>query len=290
MHSQDNTHNKTWHILGAGAVGRLLAKQVSQQFTVSLINRKQTAVNFIFHNYLTSKSTKLHFDFIKQPISNLIICTKAFDALPAFNTIKPLIQPNSNVFCCFNGYGAQQLISKEHPNTFYCSNTFGAFIKNNQLYYTGKGEIKVGPSNKAQSKPKTLPNLWQWQEEIEHCLLIKVAINSIINPLSVIYHCRNGQIAQYDKQCLIPALANEICLILQQLNLNLTTNQLIKQCLRVMSATAENNSSMLQDFKQQRPSEIEFMNGFFIRQAKRLKLDFQANLYIQQQVKQIWPL
>lgn len=55
----------------------------------------------------------------------------------------------------------------------------------------------------------------------------------------------------------------------------------------VVSKTANNSSSMRQDIKLNRPTEIDFINGFIVEQAKKLNIATPENEVLLAQVKQL---
>ena len=68
----------------------------------------------------------------------------------------------------------------------------------------------------------------------------KLIINSIINPLTVIHDCRNGELLENKYRCTIQNLLDEA-------NDVLKPNLKIGNVLRVLNMTKDNYSSLLQD-------------------------------------------
>ncbi|KAG4428961.1 hypothetical protein IFR05_015560 [Cadophora sp. M221] len=118
--------------------------------------------------------------------------------------------------------------------------------------------------------------------------LEKLILNSILNPLTAILHIKNGDILNHAPvQKLTRLLVEECSRILLSLpelhspassevddDLTLTLEdrfsptRLESLVVAVAQKTAANTSSMLQDVQAGRETEIEYINGYFIRRAK----------------------
>ena len=66
----------------------------------------------------------------------------------------------------------------------------------------------------------------------------------------------------------------------------LDRHQLQHKVQQVISATAQNYSSMQQDLQYKRRTEIEAINGYVVQQAKRYQLAVPQNEALLQQVRQ----
>lgn len=119
-------------------------------------------------------------------------------------------------------------------------------------------------------------------ENIIHAQLKKLVINAIINPLTACFGCKNGQVFKtHDRQVLYRGLLQEAGAIMRQMlshseeSLHETIfsdpalSALVEE---VAEKTANNTSSMLQDIQAGRRTEIDYINGYFVSQGKRLGL------------------
>ena len=82
-------------------------------------------------------------------------------------------------------------------------------------------------------------------------------------------------------------LATEIVALAKHYQLSLNAEQLVEQARLVMQRTAANRSSMLSDVRQQRPTEIDYLNGFVAQQSAQLGLAAPANTQLWQQLTEI---
>ena len=112
-----------------------------------------------------------------------------------------------------------------------------------------------------------------WHTDIRVPLWHKLAINSVINALTAIYQCSNG--ALIDHPLAWPRL-QQLCAETQDVMARegvMPMGQgLLKSSRRVLQQTANNKSSMLQDYQAGRTTEIDAINGYIIQQGALYRL------------------
>jgi 2-dehydropantoate 2-reductase len=134
---------------------------------------------------------------------------------------------------------------------------------------------------------------WQPISSVELAMRRKVVVNSVINPLTAIMRCRNGDLFQSkDAQAISTAVCGEAArtfaaqiraeteqwrmemerqgysmegIDVGGIPVALSQAALEHEVLRVAKATADNKSSMLADVERGRETEIEFLNGYIAR-------------------------
>ena len=107
--------------------------------------------------------------------------------------------------------------------------------------------------------------------DIEMRLWRKLAVNSVINPLTALHGCRNGELLQLpDIERRVAQLCAELCAFAAAAGQSLDAAELSRQVFAVMRSTAANRSSMLQDIEQRRGTEIDFINGYIVRRGHEL--------------------
>jgi 2-dehydropantoate 2-reductase len=100
--------------------------------------------------------------------------------------------------------------------------------------------------------------------QIDRARYRKLLANVCINPLTAIFHIRNGEVRNAPYLSLTKALAREAAQVL-----GLAPRQAIDRVLAVARATAANRSSMLQDLEAGRRTEIGELTGALLRIAQR---------------------
>jgi len=290
-------------IIGAGAVGGLIAAKLSQNHNkVCFVDRRLSESSQLELELEQWQGAKLQFKlpYLNQlaPCRWLIICVKAHQVAQAIEGLS--IAADCQVLLMVNGIGAEQsLLSTLKPEQlFLASNTHGALLIDRQAHqlrvkHTGLGKIDLGGYLNQVLEPQYLAYLNQafepvyWHNNIYPVLWQKLAINCCINPLTAIHRCRNGELLKPQYQSEITHLCAEISHTAALEGIALSEQQLQQSVLQVAKLTANNFSSMQQDLIQQRRSEIDYINGYLVECAKRHGLDTPCNLALLQRIKQM---
>ena len=131
--------------------------------------------------------------------------------------------------------------------------------------------------------------------ELIRARIEKLVVNAMINPLSVIFNRKNGQLFNQ------PAIAHLMRLLLSEalvvirslpelasvpyLDSHFSASKLENIVRHVAEGTATNTSSMLQDIMAGRETEIDYINGYIIRKGEQLGIDCPHNRRVVQMVK-----
>jgi 2-dehydropantoate 2-reductase len=138
--------------------------------------------------------------------------------------------------------------------------------------------------------------VWQPISHIETAMKRKLVVNSVVNPLTALMGCRNGELLESAES---KKIINRVCLEaagafalqalpecprddrvreymiksgLSRVPPALTAGALEKECLRVIQVTAGNISSMLSDVRAGSYTEIDYMNGYLVGLGRSLGL------------------
>ena len=125
--------------------------------------------------------------------------------------------------------------------------------------------------------------------------LDKLAVNCIINPITAIIDCKNGALLSnmYFTR-VIRLLLAEISIVIQSLpelknvpnvKMRFDTLRLERIVFSIANKTAENHSSMLQDVKLGRQTEIDYINGYIIRRGEEMGIHCVMNYMLMHMVK-----
>ena len=279
------------HIVGAGAVGQYFAHELAPAFSICLHTRFNRLKQIKLED---SKNNSHQLDLADddgEDIQLLIICTNSFEALNAFKQYQHRLKPSSIVICLFNGLGPQFEIEQAHPNTWLATTTIAALkLKTNTIKHTGLGETFIGQSSNSVNSfvtQKIIQRLnWCITDDIKQKLYLKLAINSLINPLTVIYNCKNGALLNNTAALnLMKNLAKEIEILCKREGIELKTKDIFDISCAVAQKTSDNYSSMHQDILNKRQSEIELINGYWQQLGTAAGLSTDYNSKMLQQVK-----
>ena len=78
----------------------------------------------------------------------------------------------------------------------------------------------------------------------------------------------------------------EVSQVMRALDYPMDSAELVKIVHQVITATANNFSSMHQDLKFKRHTEVEFINGYVTSKAAELNIEVPHNLRLLEQIKQ----
>lgn len=292
-----------WHIIGAGAIGSIWAhklKEAGEEVCLILRDSKQAQAFEAQNSTLTLMTNnqptchRFECELANQssdPISHLLITTKAYASLDAFQTVYDRLTNDSEVVILINGMGPQQTIADLclSNNVYAASTTDGAY-RSGSFTFTkaGNGITTLGPLNKNLSQPRLMlvDKTLRYSNNISDILWQKLAINGCINPLTVIHDCNNGQLTTPPLQQKMKEVAEEIEWLCERSNQTLFDKPLYEIACQVASATAENLSSMRQDIMANRKTEIEEITGYILAQGKRSGLRLACNEELYAAIKQ----
>lgn len=123
----------------------------------------------------------------------------------------------------------------------------------------------------------------------------KLAVNAVINPLTVMFDCKNGELlCSLDITRVIRLLLAEISLVLRSLpelqgvpnvTMRFSPERLESMVSTISDTTAGNISSMLQDVRAARVTEIDYLNGYIVRRGEEMGIKCVMNYMLMQMVK-----
>ncbi len=292
-----------WHILGAGAIGLLWAAKFQRagiNTTLLLRNPAKLAAytgTFSILEAQQSFQIPVPAQALDAPqrdaISHLLITTKSYDALAAFNSVRERLTQDARVLLLHNGMGPQQAIAAQNPHlqVWAGSTTDGAWLNSAfELIRAGHGQTRIGhlsnPDDQSLSQQLAHcePAL-SHSENIHATLWQKLAINCAINPLTAIYRCRNGELASHaEYRAHMQVICHEVEQVAARLNIPLFDQPLIDQACLVAEQTGTNYSSMYQDVVHNRRSEIDTITGYLCQQAEQQNIEVAENQRLLSQI------
>lgn len=275
-----------WHVLGAGSLGSLWAARLARVgLPVRLVLRdgKRLAQYEAHGGSLTLMeqgiATRLAISAQTvdhgEPIQRLLLACKAYDAQQAVATLAHRLAPDATIILLQNGLGSQDAVAAQVPKArcIFASSTEGAFRDQDwSVVFAGHGYTWLGDP-RVSCAPGWLSDLQQagipheWTPDIITRLWRKLALNCAINPLTVLYGCRNGGLVQH--HCELATLCAELSELLECCGHPAAAQGLQDDVLRVIHATATNYSSMYQDVVQGRRTEISYLLGYACAASER---------------------
>ncbi|KAI5962033.1 PAN5 [Candida margitis] len=297
------------HILGAGALGSLLAHdlKLNPQRSVSptlLLRPNKSSIKdqFVrvkcFNDNNRTKDSIVEIptgkakDLQGKMIDNLIIATKCFQTEAALQPYIENLSSQSNILILQNGMGMPEFLmnrfwanGSNSPKFFEAITTHGVYVDENGLVnHASKGTLQVSDKNNMEIKelPEMIqaildtPTLNAEYVNYHNFILLqmqKLVINCCINPLTAIFDVNNGNLLYGDEVVrLWKSIISEcsemffleypILHDIPQSKAFLNDQRLLDIVTSVCKATSSNSSSMRQDVRNLRNTEIENLNGY----------------------------
>ncbi len=105
----------------------------------------------------------------------------------------------------------------------------------------------------------------------------KLIVNAGINALTALEDCANGELLRHPAAlATLTAAVREVAQVAEALGIKIVSDP-VAMTVGVCRETADNISSMLQDIRQGRHTEIEAINGMIVRQAATLGISVPIN-------------
>lgn len=281
-----------WHILGPGAIGSLFAWYLADaHLSVRLLTRHpgESARIITLEDKGELATRAFHVDHHDTPIHQLLVTVKAHQTEAALTAIAHRITPETVILFLQNGMGAWQIAEQRFPDSpcLLGTTTEGAWrAADHHIVHAGRGETWIGTlqprwqSRAAATVEQLRATLFkpQLDDNILARLWRKLAINCAINPLTVLYDCRNGELLEKPAALAqMKAICQEVEQVMEAVLGTPTSIPLLELACDVARKTGANQSSMLQDYRRGQPTEIEFITGYLVREAQRLGMPADEN-------------
>lgn len=244
-----------------------------------------------------------------EPIYNLIVTVKAPQTVRALQAVAHRLGRSSTILFLQNGMGVidevnETLFPDEKHRPTYIVGVVSHGLYSTKIFsvvHAGEGTMALGvmprmpmiePKKLAQLAPSAryllrtmtrtpvfvavgFPPTDLFQQQLD-----KIAVNCIINPLTALFDCNNGVLlSNFHFTRVIRLLLAEISLVLKNLpelknvpnvNMRYDTQRLERLVFSVVNTTAANKSSMLQDLKAGKQTEIDYINGYIVKRGEKM--------------------
>jgi len=299
-------------IVGPGALGCLLAaslrKGSSAKDTISLLDYNAERAALINTQGIlyrqgeaeTAIPIRAYSDpALIEEADALFLCVKSYDVEKTIGFCRPLLNPETLLIFMQNGIAHLSFdkMAGEAVTVFGTTTEGATNIGPGHVLHAGSGVTYLGFLDKPSAIQEDLLNeitlRLQGGGTVAHCstnilqrIWNKLFINIGINALTVIHDCRNGELvgnsdARADMEDAIAEAHNVAAAK------NIAISLSIDDVLDVCHGTEHNISSMLQDIRKGRQTEIDAINGAIVDFARPLKISVPANASLVRRVKQI---
>jgi 2-dehydropantoate 2-reductase len=287
-------------IIGSGAMGSLFGGRLSlagQDVVLYDIYRDHVnAINtsgLSIEDAATGEITLVHPRASTDPESVrdsdvLIIFVKSTTTEEAARTFKAFAKPGSIALTLQNGLGNEEILRSYFgaAGTAAGVTSQGAtFLGPGRIRHAGKGPTHISMSDGDQARLAPLAEALAaagFETHVDKAVLdmvwSKLIINVGINALTALLSVTNGRLVDFeDTKAIMADLVAEALEVVKAKGVRLSYPDPLAVVYDVAKKTGANFSSMLQDFQKNRQSEIDFMNGAIVREAKALGIPVPVN-------------
>lgn len=231
----------------------------------------------------------------------VFFCVKAPALLDCLQSCLPVLTPRMLLIFLQNGIDHLDMENRLHlPSTpaFASSSEGATLLGPGHVLHAGHGKTLLGflrpPQEQQQQQLAELVLLLQeagldaaLAEDIRSHLWAKLFINAGINPLTALYNRTNGQLlTSCAARGRLKNIVREAETVARACGIPIHSDPL-QATLAICKSTARNISSMLQDRRNRRPTEIDAINGAVIRTGKKLGIATPFNEEVVQQIKEM---
>lgn len=300
-------------VIGPGALGTLLAASLAAQADKTdfwlLDHNPERAALLSRQGLILEKDNRKLSYAVKATASPeeisqadiIFLCVKATDVADGLQQAAKLSHAESVLVTLQNGIGHLKLVNsyKGPPAIALGVTAMGAnMVAPGHVRHAGSGLTRIGFSRSANFAKSLL--LAQVCNLLNSCgietvivdnildyIWNKLLINAGINALTAIYRCPNGQLLESEEtREMLNAAVREGEAVARAMGINLPGDPLA-MTLDVCRKTARNISSMLQDIKNKRVTEIDSINGALVDAGRQLSIPVPVNEELVRRVKEI---
>jgi 2-dehydropantoate 2-reductase len=260
-------------VFGAGSLGTLLGALLARGgVDVNLVGRER-----VVHAFKDGVNVEGVENFVAHPSLSTeprsadvtLVTVKSYDTSDAADALRGT---SDTVVSLQNGMGNEEFLDDALDATVLGGTaTYGANLRDDSVEYTGRGEVVVGDyrggsSHEAERVAETLEPLNSHAtDEMDVALWEKLAVNCAINPTTALTRLTNGEAAESASD-VMRAAVEEVERVAHEQGVSLEGTP--ERALEVARATAQNESSTLQDVRAGRRTEIDALNGFVVERAR----------------------
>ncbi len=286
-------------IIGAGAIGTYLAAVISREYDVTLVGKKEhhhkdhfkviqkngillSGFQTVMSKVLTTRELK------KVPAHSLVIVTtKAYDVKTVFEDLKNIVKDDTVFMLIQNGIGIKEEVKDILPNEIIRAVTgIGAEIIRPGEVRTSWGKV-VLENTKSAEKVYTIFSKSTFDtsisDDIKQEEWLKLSINAFVNPLTTLLQIRSRMLSKPEIRGLVEKVIDEVLVVAEKEGYPVQREKVIKTIARLHQY--KNYSSMYQDVKKGKRTELDYITGAIIQLAKKHNIPVPYNEFLYDAIK-----
>lgn len=284
------TTDPRWLILGAGALGRLLAARLAERQPSILIGRRTGSNQLIM---TTPEGEVRRHAVVRLTLAEaprrpalIHVTTKSHAVDAALDQLAARVAADTPVVLWQNGFQAQPRATRRWAGPVLCAVTSeGAYTHGEDgVVHAGHGLTHLGhlEGRYPELATRTSATLTAAGLETRACddirrrLWHKLAVNAAINPLVAIHRIRNGELRAPAYRPRVEAIVAEVATLMAAEQIEPPEIGWQTHVWGVIEGTANNRASMLQDVLAGRRTERDAILGPLLESARRHGLSVPA--------------
>ena len=278
-------------VFGAGSLGSLVGGFLAREHEVTLVGH-DPHVAAVADDGLTVEG---EFGFSVSPDATTdgsglradlaVVTVKAYDTAEAARTLAA--GEYGAALSLQNGMGNESTLDERLDCPVLAGTaTYGAVLRDPAcVQCTGVGEIALGPyeggdsaaaARAARAFRRADLNV-AVADDMPRRLWEKLAVNAGINAVTALSRVENGALFDGPANDLARSAARETARVARAADVSLPNPVAVAAVEEVATATADNGSSMLQDVREDRRTEVDAINGYVVDRAAEFDLDTPVN-------------
>ncbi|WP_055746695.1 ketopantoate reductase family protein [Brevibacillus choshinensis] len=278
-------------VVGGGSVGLLYAARLARSGqAVTVVTRSSLQSNQLMQNGLSYQrldGEKSVVSIFAQsieyglPHADVYLLSVKQTDLPELLPMLQKLPASARIVALQNGMGHQELLAQILPERqcFFAINTEGARrLSATEVMHTGSGLLRIGPWESGIEMDPLIQSFVavlvgsgvnaRLEESIKPYAWRKLMANALINPLTALFDIPNGALLE-NPQTL--QLMRELYLeasAVASVNGQEMKESDWQEIVNICRNTSRNLSSMLQDVRRQKRTEVEAINGYLVKRGK----------------------
>jgi len=273
-------------VFGAGAIGSVLGALLSHRQDVTLVTRGEhldaiksgglTIDGLVKENFILKASGS---SSISEKFDLILITVKSYATEEAAGICRDLLANGGTVLTVQNGIGNLEKLASvfgEEAVIAGVTSMAAHVLQPGTVDYVAEDVISLGSIKGAEGRismvEKALNSAGiktKKSQNITGVIWTKAIVNAAINPLTAVFDCRNGLVAE---NVVLRTQAEKVCQegmkVATALDIRLEPEDVIGYTMDVAKRTAMNKSSMLMDIELKRRTEIDAICGSIVEAGK----------------------
>lgn len=244
-------------VIGQGAIGTLVRRTLDGRVPLLVIDR-----------------TKAPLDRPVEPVDIALVTTKSQGTAWAADIARRVLTKQGTVLTIQNGLGHRERLAAVLGDDRVAVGVIyvGAALEGDELRTTGPGRVELGRAAHIDDLGAALASGGMSVAVVDDpwpAVWRKLVGIAAVNPVSALVGVTNGELLLHLASHIVDAAARETARVATAEGVAIDEGEAIRLWRAMAEFTAATRSSMLQDVRSGRPTEIDWINGEVARRGRR---------------------